>query len=266
MKITDMQLYPVFGADHDAVGRTDAKNLREACARYAKSFAPLGVKRGLMVILNPDFLRDDDNARSLEDARRAHPAVFEFAVLLDFRAKDSHDLLSRAAKAGARSLKFHPYRQKLGAEDIPKAADLAAAAERLGLYTTICCSYGTKELGRHSGVALAAALAGRLKGPIVMAHAGGAKILDAMLIAADAPNVFLDTSFSLDYYLGSSIEGDLAFAMRKLGPSRWMFGSDAPFVPQKTSIKQIREFFRRHRFRAGEIEEIFSGTARRVLG
>lgn len=266
MKITDMQLYPVFRADHEAVGRTGAKDLREACSRYAESFAPLGVRRSLVVILNPDFFRDGANARSLDEARRAHPGLFEFAALLDFRAKDARDLVSEAAKAGVRSLKFHPYRQKIAAEDLSRAADLAAVAERRGLYPTICCSYGTKELGRHSGVALAAMLAGRLKGPIVMAHAGGAKLMDAMLVAADSPNVFLDTSFSLDYYLGSSLEGDMAFAMRKLGASRWMFGSDAPFFPQKNSIKRILGFFRKHRFPARAVEEILSGTARRVLG
>ncbi len=261
-----MQVYPVFGADHDAVGRTDARELRKSCARYAEGFKPLGVRRALVVILNPDFFRDGANARSLAEVRRAHPGLFEFAALLDFRAKDAGDLVCQAAKAGVRSLKFHPYRQKIAAEDLSRAVDLAVVAQRLGLYPTVCCSYGTKELGRHSGVALAALLAGRLKGPIVMAHAGGAKLMDAMLVAADSPNVFLDTSFSLDYYLGSSLEGDMAFAMRKLGASRWMFGSDAPFFPQKTSIRQILEFFRKHRFRAREAEEILSGTARRILG
>lgn len=266
MKLTDMQVYPTAVADHEAVGRTGGAELKAACAGYARSFKKLGVARGLVVILNPDFFRKSENSRELAKASAAHPGAFEFAAMLDFRAKDAGDLLEEAARAGVRSLKFHPYRQKIAKEDLARAADLAAAAERRGLYPTVCCSYGTRDLGRYSGLALAGLLAGRLKGPIVMAHAGGAKLLDAMLIAADAPNVFLDTSFTLDYYAGSSLEGDLAFAVRKLGPSRWMFGSDAPFVAQADSVRRARSFFRKHRFLPNEIEEIFSGTSRRILG
>jgi uncharacterized protein len=114
-------------------------------------------------------------------------------------------------------------------------------------------------------VRLAARLAGEVRCPIVMSHGGGRQVLDAMLVAADAPQVLLETSFSLPYYVGSSIDTDFAFAIRKLGASRWMFGSDAPFVALGTSIACTREFFDRHHFTAAEADQIFHGTAAALL-
>jgi predicted TIM-barrel fold metal-dependent hydrolase len=114
-------------------------------------------------------------------------------------------------------------------------------------------------------VRLAAHLSGVVRCPIVMSHGGGRQVLDAMLVAADAPQVLLETSFSLPYYVGSSIEIDFAFAMRKLGASRWMYGSDAPFVPVPRSLEIAREFFDRHGFSAAEIEQILHGTASALL-
>jgi predicted TIM-barrel fold metal-dependent hydrolase len=98
-----------------------------------------------------------------------------------------------------------------------------------------------------------------------MSHGGGRQVLEAMLVAADAPQVLLETSFSLPYYVGSSVDTDFAFAMRKLGAARWMFGSDAPFVPLGESVERTREFFDRHHFTAAEADQIFHGTAAALL-
>jgi predicted TIM-barrel fold metal-dependent hydrolase len=134
------------------------------------------------------------------------------------------------------------------------------------MFVMVCCSHGTRALDRHSGVRLAAYLSEQVSCPIVMSHAGGARILDAMLVAAAAPNLYLDTSYSLPYYLGSSVEGDFAFAMRKLGTGRWVYGSDAPFDDLTRSLQVTLEFLDHHGFRAREIEDVLYGTAAGILG
>jgi predicted TIM-barrel fold metal-dependent hydrolase len=53
--------------------------------------------------------------------------------------------------------------------------------------------------------------------------------------------------------------------MRKLGPERWVYGSDAPFVPIPESLACTREFFEDHRFGAAAVEQIFHGTAAALL-
>ncbi len=89
--------------------------------------------------------------------------------------------------------------------------------------------------------------------------------MDAMLVADDAKNILLDTSFTLDYYAGSSLDGDLAFAIRKLGAARWMYGSDAPFVAQERSLKSVRAFLKRHRFSDKDARQLLHKTAETLL-
>ncbi|MEP6916993.1 MAG: amidohydrolase family protein, partial [Acidobacteriota bacterium] len=198
-------------------------------------------------------------------SRTTSPSQFPIALAIDFRRADAVSRLERARAAGVAALKFHPYLQQIVPADYERASSLARDAERLGLFVMVCCSYGTRALERHDGVRLAARLACEVRCPIVMSHGGGRQVLDAMLVAADAPHVLLETSFSLPYYVGSSIDIDFAFAMRKLGPSRWMFGSDAPFVPLAESIARTRDFFDRHHFTAAEADQIFHGTAAALL-
>jgi|GEM_PF-734163 predicted TIM-barrel fold metal-dependent hydrolase len=63
---------------------------------------------------------------------------------------------------------------------------------------------------------------------LVLAHAGGHKVLDAFMVAKANPNVLLDTSFTLDYYRGASVEADLAFVVRRMHAGRVLYGSDFP--------------------------------------
>lgn len=252
MKVLDMQQYPLTRPDHEGVLRTTPQALL-AAAKAAK----LG---GLMVVLDTGYFRRPGAAKALKDAARARPDL-RFAAAFDFRAKDWGELLDEGAAAGLRSFKLHAYAQKVTPADHAAILALGRRAEKKGLYPTVCCSYGTRELGKHSGVAAAAHLAAHLKGPVVMAHAGGAKLLDAMLVAEDLGNVLFDTSFTLDYYLGSSVEADLAFAMRKTGAARWMFGSDSPFVDQAVSLRNAKAFLKRHRFTDRDGRRLFSETA-----
>jgi predicted TIM-barrel fold metal-dependent hydrolase len=100
---------------------------------------------------------------------------------------------------------------------------------------------------------------------VVFSHGGGAKVLDAMLAADAFPNVLLETSFSLSYWLGSSVETDMAYAMRKLGAHRWLYGSDAPFIPMVTALNDHLRFFERHGFAQCDVEAIMGGNARKYL-
>ena len=48
-------------------------------------------------------------------------------------------------------------------------------------------------------------------------HSGGGRAMEASLHADACPNVFLDISFSVPYYMDSTIEKDLAFADNRTG-------------------------------------------------
>jgi predicted TIM-barrel fold metal-dependent hydrolase len=63
---------------------------------------------------------------------------------------------------------------------------------------------------------------------IILAHAGGYKTIEAFMTAKAHPNVRLETSFTLSYFPGTSIERDLAFAVRHFFPGKTLYGSDFP--------------------------------------
>ena len=61
------------------------------------------------------------------------------------------------------------------------------------------------------------------------------------------------------------METDLAFAIRKLGSARFMFGSDCPFVPQARALAGIRGFLERHRFSDADRRNLLWKTAESLL-
>ncbi len=251
----DMHVNPVWEASADGLTSLAGAAVDSACQRYVAPLRAQGVERAVMVILSDAAI----------DALPAPAPSWVYALAVDFRRDDAGERLEQARSRGVAALKFHPYLQQIVREDYDRAAALARHAEHLGMFVMVCGSYGTRALERHDGVRLAARLAGEVRCPIVLSHGGGRQVLDAMLVAADAPQLLLETSFSVPYYEGSSIETDFAFAMRKLGPARWMYGSDAPFVPLERAAAHMRTFFERHRFAETDIDQIMYGTAAALL-
>jgi predicted TIM-barrel fold metal-dependent hydrolase len=79
------------------------------------------------------------------------------------------------------------------------------------------------------------------KTKIILAHSGGSRILDALLVAKANSNVYLDLSYSLLYYQGSSVLGDFLFAVKKIGAQRVIYGSDYPEVGIVESFEKVGE-------------------------
>lgn len=63
---------------------------------------------------------------------------------------------------------------------------------------------------------------------LILAHTGGHMVLDAFMVAKSNPNVLLETSLTLDYYRGASVEADLACTVRRMHAWRVLYGSDFP--------------------------------------
>lgn len=222
-----------------------------------------GVSTGNVMLLDTDLFRRDGP----ELTKRIRDAGFTATTMLDPRDHDAPELLERVAAAGCRGLKFHPYFLRLDASDFPEAVALAHQAQELGLWIAVCCSYGTVRVHDISGPRLVATLVrAGVTVPIVALHAGGAATLDVMSIALEAPNVLVETSFSIPFWSGSSVETDIAFSMRKVGTDRCLHGSDHPHVSVREAPRHLRAFLERHGFGEGEAHDVFSGTARRALG
>ena len=73
-----------------------------------------------------------------------------------------------------------------------------------------------------------------------------------MLIAENFKNIYFDTSFSLSYWVGSSVEKDIAFVINKIGVNRFLFGSDFPFVDISKAIEDQIIFLNKWKFSSNE--------------
>jgi predicted TIM-barrel fold metal-dependent hydrolase len=77
---------------------------------------------------------------------------------------------------------------------------------------------------------------------MILAHAGGYRLMDAFLAAKANPGIHLDLSFTPVYFKGSSLAGDCAFLCRRLPPGRVLYGSDFPSVPFSDSLEAASLF------------------------
>jgi predicted TIM-barrel fold metal-dependent hydrolase len=76
---------------------------------------------------------------------------------------------------------------------------------------------------------------------MILAHAGGYKMMEAFMVAKSNPNIYLDLSFTPAYFHGSSIAEDCGFLCRRLPSGRVLYGSDFPYVPFAESVDRARD-------------------------
>lgn len=264
MPLTDIMMHLLEAPDTPREQNIHRENPIPLLDNLAKRLQAAKIDRSLLSFLDPEVLRNEKFLGALR--QRSRWPGLHLGSLLDFRDPQPEALVDRAADAGLKAIKFHPYLQRIEPGDYSKIERAARQAESRGLILTICTAHGTRVLYRHCGVELAAHLAGVVRCPILMAHGGGALVLDAMLAAQDAPNLFLDTSYSLPFWQGSSVEQDFAFAMKKLGTDRWVFGSDGPYMDPVGSRETVAAFLERNGFSDRDREKIFHETASRLLG
>lgn len=189
-----------------------------------------------------------------------------FTVLGNIHNQAEADRLESLKKAGIDAVKFHCYFQEIDESDFPKVLALARVAVDLEMPIFIDTSYGSTGMYRYDNLKLAAFLLEEITTvPVVLLHSGGARVLEAFLLADACPNVYLETSFSLPYYLGSSVERDLAFAYKKIS-ERVIYGSDFPYVDMGTSISKFMTFLKSWGFSEAHIEGFLNTNVKKVFG
>jgi predicted TIM-barrel fold metal-dependent hydrolase len=232
-------------------------------SRISASTSSSPVNATQYVIFDTELPKKPDQLALLSEALRDSGAYY--SQLAPIGESDAISRIATARDAGAASVSFHPYLQNIDNSGIASAVDIAKAASEFGLLNCVCTAYGSQSIKNIDPLHVAAAIAESVSTPVVLIHGGGAKVIDAMLIADAFPNVFLDTSFSLSYWLGSSIETDMAFAMKKLGREKWIFGSDAPFVEVNQAVDDHLDFFHRHGFYTDFVDGVMGQNAMKLL-
>ncbi len=260
MRIVDMFLHSIGEAREDLLFNLPSGSFENVVYNSQQSLKKYKIDSAMMVIFDNNILPAKSAFNKRENAN-----LF-LSLVPDLRRENPVDQVAWFHSYHAVSLTFHPYLQTIGPAQYTLVRDLAREAERLGMFICICTAFGSKQLYRYSSLELAVYLAESVRCPIILSHAGGAKVLEAMLIADAYPNIYLETSFSLPYWMGSSIEMDFAFAIKKLGIRRWMFGSDHPFVDMLEAVNCHLSFFKKYKFKDKDIESIMGANAACLLG
>ncbi|MNS45197.1 Amidohydrolase [compost metagenome] len=261
MRIIDFNIHPPLEPNSEQERDTSSYDVSLSLSRIAASMKDCFIDGGNLMVLDVDFLQKEP--KSLLSQLKG--MGLRCTVMIDPRRDDAFDMVDRAAELGIAGLKYHPYMLNLAPHDHLRAIAVARHAATRGMCIAVDCSYGTLRVFDVNGVRLVAALLQVLQTPVVALHGGGRLVLEVMSLAMEAPHLYIDTSFSVSFWAGSSVEQDFAFAMKKLGCHRWLFGSDHPYVPMGEAVRDTLAFLDRGGFGATEIERVMAGTAEELF-
>lgn len=189
-----------------------------------------------------------------------------FTILGNFRSSNGIKQLQDLNSSGIDAVKFHCYFQHITESDFPDVLTMAIVAANLDMPIFIDTSYGSLGMYQNDNLKLAIYLLEKISNvPIVLLHSGGARVLEAHLLADACPNVYLETSFTLPYYLGSSVERDLAFSYKKIS-EKVIYGSDFPYIEMDESINTFLKFTRDWNFTQDQVESFLNTNIKKIFG
>lgn len=186
----------------------------------------------------------------------------KYTALVDFRMKNIYAYIDILSSRGVSAIMFNSYLQKIEDFEFSLIIDICKYASSKKLIICVDGSYGTSKMYTYDNMKLACYISDYITDtPIVIVHCGGRRIIDAFLLAEDKKNVWLDTSFSLPYYLNSSLEKDFAYVLKKMNTNRVVFGSDHPYIDIDDAISFHINFFEKYNFNDNEIKKILYTNA-----
>lgn len=137
------------------------------------------------------------------------------------------------------AVKIHPRFQRIGIDAL-LGMDFLSRLEAAGLPLMIC---GWQQSSSVPIDSLSPLHVDRLakkypKLPIVLSHMGGYRFWDAFTVARANPLVYLDCSYYLQAFRGTSLESDF-YATLKTIDRKVIYGSDFPEVPVKAYLEDF---------------------------
>lgn len=267
MKIIDSHLHFFPKPDvKKEMNLSKEKDIAAVLCGLSNRLKKAGIEKGVAIILDTDFLA---NGKAVEVIKKLNKAKkisnLIFSASIDFRSKDARSCLEVFLSLGFKALKFHPVHQRILPQDYAKAKKLALMATNKNKIIIIDTQHVGLDSDIYSGLHLAKYFLPEVKTPIVLAHSGALKVLEALVLALDYENIYLGTSFSVPFWQKSSVEMDLAFAFKKLGSNRCIYGSDAPYIDLEDSLRATNKFFKEYNFSKKDIDNIMYNTANKIF-
>jgi predicted TIM-barrel fold metal-dependent hydrolase len=240
-----------FGPHKDAAVNALVNNLKAA-----------GIHKAVVLAIEPDMGNDYVAEKCAE-----HTELIGFVSLnpLD-KACFAKNLRHYVGTGKLRGVKMHPRRQGFTIEHLKQVVELVeqAAEYRVPILFDAFpygeTYYKIQEVRLIHEVAQAVPQA-----HIIMAHAGGIHVMDALMVVKGNRNVVVDVSFTPFWFAGSTVYSDLVFVLRKLGADRILHGSDSPEVPVAKAVEDTLALCDQCGFNESDRELILSGNIKRLL-
>ena len=172
--------------------------------------------------------------------------------------------LERVRSLGLRGIKLHPEYQGFFVDD-PEGIAVVRAAADLALWVVF---HAGADIGMPPPIHCTPERVIRLRkavpeAKIILAHLGGFLLWGEVLPVLKEMDVWLDTSYSLQYREPHPL---FAQIIRSNGPDRVLFGTDSPWVDQTAAVAETLAFLDAYGFSQEEKAAIMGGNAARILG
>ncbi len=177
---------------------------------------------------------------SVVAAIKLHPTRFQGFAMFDPMKQDASEVTSQ----GIRGLCLFPALHRYSLHEPQVLEAIQQCKGRAAVF--VHC--GSLSIGVRKKLGLPTAYDPRFSNPLdlealahqnpdvrfIIPHFGSGMFREALMVAAQCPNVFLDTSSSNSWMKieGLDLRGVLHRALDVLGPKRLLFGSDSSFFPR----------------------------------
>lgn len=184
------------------------------------------------------------------------------SVSLIFDLNDGGEFLGNQYRSALiQAFKIHSRRQKLRAGDyapiLEKAVDW-----KVRIPIIVDAFYFGQDLDFQPSLPFIIELARTLpETPVVVAHAGGYRMLEYFFHLREFSNIWLDLSFSLQYLSDTSHYADLKKIIQFWDRKRIMFGSDFPWSSSAMQAKVLDEILLDLKFSEQDRHRLFFENA-----
>jgi len=230
------------------------RNLHEAASSA-------GVKK--MILLNlPELAFDNDLV--IEEAKKYNDFFCMFPSVNPVSSSACAEL-ERLRASGAWGLKLHPRLHGYHI-DSDECLHLLSRASELKLPVIADCFTNGRNLYLGNLPDAFTFLAEKLPDlKIAIGHAGGHRVLDALMVAKYYKNIYLDLSYTLLYYRDSSVLNDIAYAIKSIRAERVFWGSDYPDRPYEETVKLSMQEFKKMGLSDAYLKSVLRTNAERFL-
>lgn len=258
MKVVDFFHFPIATAEEERLFKLTVSEMK----KYLSQLENKNVNKYVIPIFSSKLIKENEFHKILKNYK--YKKKFRFLYMPDLN-KNIIKQISVIKKLGFVGIVIHPYIQEIDKTYNHKIDTLINECENHKLFISICSAYGGSKMYKYFPLEIVSYVAERFNREIIIIHGGGLKIMEALLLAESYKNIYLETSFSLNYWAGSNILLDYSYAFKKIGSKRIIFGSDNPFMQYEVSKKILINILKNSKFSNTEIANIFFNNANHLL-